>query len=71
MEYFRQEEESQEQNPQYRVGSMVYHETFGKGQVMGVEGHGDKMKISVNFEGNVSKKLIAQYANLTPLEVTD
>ena len=29
------------------------------------------MKISVNFEGNISKKLIAQYANLTPLEVSE
>ena len=38
---------------------------------MSVEGHGDKTKVSVNFEGNVSKKLIAQYANLTALEVTD
>ena len=65
MEYFRQEDESQDQGPHYNVGSRVYHETFGKGEVVGVEGHGDTMKISVNFEGNVSKKLIARYANLT------
>ncbi len=71
MDYFHQEHESQDKGPQYQIGSMVYHETFGKGQVMSVEGHGDKTKVSVNFEGNVSKKLIAQYANLTMLEVTD
>ncbi len=71
MEYFRQEDESQDQGPQYKIGSMVYHETFGKGQIMSIEGQGDKMKVAVNFEGDVSKKLIAQYANLTPLEVTD
>jgi hypothetical protein len=29
------------------------------------------MKISVNFEGNIHKKLIAQYANLTPLEIDE
>jgi DNA helicase-2/ATP-dependent DNA helicase PcrA len=71
MEYFRKEDMSQETETLFEVGSLVYHETFGKGKVMKVEGHGDKMKISVNFEGNVSKKLIAQYANLTPLEISD
>jgi hypothetical protein len=50
---------------------MVYHESFGKGKVVGIEGHGDKMKISVTFEGNIHKKLIAQYANLTALEVDE
>jgi DNA helicase II / ATP-dependent DNA helicase PcrA len=71
MAYFHQEDESQDAGPQYHVGSLVYHETFGKGQIMSVEGQGDKMKVSVNFEGDVSKKLIAQYANLTPLEVSE
>jgi DNA helicase-2/ATP-dependent DNA helicase PcrA len=71
LEYFRQDNQSQEYEPQYPVGSKVYHETFGKGTVVKVEGHGEKMKISVDFEGNISKKLIAQYANLTPIEVSD
>ena len=71
MAYFHQEDESQDTGPQYRIGSLVYHETFGKGQIMSVEGQGDKMKVSVTFEGNVSKKLIAQYANLTPLEISE
>jgi DNA helicase-2/ATP-dependent DNA helicase PcrA len=71
MAYFHQEDESQDNGPQYQIGSLVYHETFGKGKVVGVEGQGDKMKLSVDFEGNISKKLIAQYANLTPLEVSD
>jgi DNA helicase-2/ATP-dependent DNA helicase PcrA len=71
LEYFKQEDESQAEETIFRVGSKVYHETFGKGEVLGVEGHGDKMKISIRFEGNIKKKLIAQYANLTPLEVSD
>jgi len=71
LEYFHQEDQSQEHEPQFQVGSKVYHETFGKGTVVKVEGQGEKMKISVNFEGNISKKLIAQYANLTPLEISD
>jgi DNA helicase-2/ATP-dependent DNA helicase PcrA len=71
MSYFHQDDYSQEQQAQYEIGSLVYHETFGKGKIVEVEGHGDKMKVSVMFEGNISKKLIAQYANLTPLEVSD
>ena len=71
LEYFNQEDESQEEHVNYAVGSQVYHETFGKGEVLGVEGRGDKMKISVVFEGKIEKKLIAQYANLTLLEVNE
>jgi DNA helicase-2/ATP-dependent DNA helicase PcrA len=71
LEYFNQEDESQEEATEYTVGTRVYHETFGKGEVIGVEGQGDKMKISIRFEGEVYKKLIAQYANLTPLEVSE
>lgn len=71
MEYFNQEDESQVKETEYAVGSRVYHETFGKGEVIGVEGQGDKMKISIKFEGEVNKKLIAQYANLTPLEISE
>ena len=71
LSYFSDNGESQESEVSFNVGNLVYHETFGKGKVTNVEGNGDKAKISVLFEGNVLKKLIAQYANLTPLEVTD
>jgi DNA helicase-2/ATP-dependent DNA helicase PcrA len=71
LDYFNEESVSQEIGPVYKVGSMVYHETFGKGKIVALEGQGNKMKISVTFEGNVRKKLISQYANLTPLEVRE
>jgi DNA helicase-2/ATP-dependent DNA helicase PcrA len=71
LSYFSDDDESQENETTFSVGSLVYHETFGKGQVTKLEGRGDKAKISVLFEGNVSKKLMAQYANLTQLEVND
>jgi DNA helicase-2/ATP-dependent DNA helicase PcrA len=58
LDYFHQDNQSQEQGPQYKIGSMVYHETFGKGKIIKVEGFGEKMKVSVQFE-------------LTPLEVPD
>jgi DNA helicase-2/ATP-dependent DNA helicase PcrA len=71
IEYFQQEDESQDSGLPYSVGSLVYHSTFGKGKVKSLEGSGDKAKIEVVFEGNLVKKLIAQYANLTPLEVSE
>ncbi len=71
LEYFKQGQESQESELDYSIGSLVYHSTFGKGKVVNLEGQGERMKVSVLFEGNIMKKLIAQYANLTPLEVVD
>jgi len=71
LSYFSDDSDSQENETSFSVGSLVYHETFGKGKVTNMEGRGDKAKISVLFEDNVSKKLIAQYANLTQLEVND
>jgi DNA helicase II / ATP-dependent DNA helicase PcrA len=71
LSYFSDDAESQENETSFDVGSLVYHETFGKGKVTNLEGRGDKAKISVLFEGNISKKLIAQYANLTQLEASD
>jgi DNA helicase II / ATP-dependent DNA helicase PcrA len=71
LDYFRHHELSQENQVLFEVGTPVYHETFGKGKVVGVEGHGNKMKISVHFEGNIHKKLIAQYANLTRRETDE
>lgn len=68
LEYFKQEDESQEVDTLYQVGNPVYHETFGKGVIQETEGKGPKMKVSVMFEGNISKKLIAKYANLSKLE---
>ena len=48
-------------------GDKVEHPIFGKGMILAVEGAGDNQKITVVFHGNVEKKLIGKYANLTPL----
>jgi DNA helicase-2/ATP-dependent DNA helicase PcrA len=53
----------------YIVGQPVYHAIFGQGEVVKTEGAGDKMKITVFFKKeSVTKKLIAQYANLSQIE---
>ena len=48
----------------YKVGQIVQHSLFGKGKVIEVQGEGNESKLSIIFNGNIRKKLIAKYANL-------
>ncbi len=67
--YFHNDDNNQAQDETFHVGQKVYHETFGKGQILGLEGSGEKMKITVHFfKDNINKKLIKKFANLSPLE---
>ena len=53
----------------FKIGQPVYHATFGRGQVLNIEGSGDKAKITVHFKDeDIVKKLIKQYANLSAVE---
>ena len=52
----------------YVAGMQVGHKIFGKGKILTVEGSGPEAKVTVMFQGNVKKKLIAKFANL---DVTD
>lgn len=48
----------------YVAGMQVSHKIFGKGKITSVEGSGPESKVTVMFQGNVKKKLIAKFANL-------
>ncbi len=48
----------------YKIGSRVRHETFGEGQVLGVEKGSAGTKLTVVFGDKKVRKLIAEYANL-------
>ena len=47
----------------FRRGSIVYHPTYGRGQVVRLEGEGDDTKLTVSFRAGL-KKIIAKYATL-------
>lgn len=49
----------------YSVGDVVQHKIFGRGKIVSVSGSGENQKLSVVFTGNMKKKLLAKYANLT------
>ena len=51
----------------YKIGQKVRHEMFGNGQILGMEGSGMGLKLSIVF-GRTVKKLIAEYANLEIIE---
>jgi DNA helicase-2/ATP-dependent DNA helicase PcrA len=46
------------------LGQRVYHQIFGEGIVLNFEGRGSSARVEVNFEGEGSKWLVLQYANL-------
>ena len=49
------------------LGQSVFHEIFGEGTVLNVEGQGANARIQVNFDTEGSKWLVMQYANLQAL----
>jgi len=48
------------------IGSQVSHPTFGEGVVLGLEGAGDAMRITVQFRQAGIKRLMLKYAALQP-----
>jgi hypothetical protein len=60
------DEESQE-HATLEVGMQVRHEKFGVGQVLRIEGHGERMKVTVVFGRSDARKFVARYARLVPV----
>jgi DNA helicase-2/ATP-dependent DNA helicase PcrA len=46
------------------LSGRVFHQVFGEGTVLNVEGHGDNARVQVNFDNEGSKWLVLQYAGL-------
>jgi len=49
----------------WRIGQRVFHQKFGEGTIMGVEGAGADARVQVNFKHAGSKWLALAYAKLT------
>ena len=50
--------------PRYRKGERVFHNTFGSGTITAVESAMGDAKLTVRFDNGVSKKLMARFAKL-------
>lgn len=53
-------------SPGFYLGQRVSHKMFGEGVILHFEGDGASARIQVNFDGEGSKWLVVQYANLEP-----
>ena len=53
---------------EFSIGDKVEHKLFGRGKILAVEGVGETAKLTIQFAGNIRKKLIAKYANLNQLQ---
>jgi len=51
-----------------KVGMLVEHGRFGKGQVISIEGIGNEKKAIINFNGFGIKNLLLKFAKLTKIE---
>jgi len=49
------------------IGSTVRHPSFGEGVILGVEGAGDAIRVSVQFRHAGTKRLMLKYASLKPV----
>jgi DNA helicase-2/ATP-dependent DNA helicase PcrA len=57
------EDESQEVG-QIKAGRWVLHSSFGRGRITAVDGRGENLKVTVNFEDIGHKKILVKYGNL-------
>ncbi len=51
----------------YKLGKRVHHPEYGIGTIIGVEGAGDALKLTVSFSVYGSKKFLPKYAPLEPI----
>jgi len=50
------------------IGQRVWHEKFGEGVILDMEGQGAQSRLQVSFDFDGTKWLVAAYANLRPME---
>jgi len=51
----------------WRIGQAVFHNKFGEGMVVNLEGNGADMRVQVNFRKSGTKWLALEYAKLTAI----
>ena len=48
----------------FSIGDQVEHKLFGEGIILDIESAGDSTKLTIEFSGNISKKIISKYVKL-------
>ena len=45
----------------FSIGDQVEHKLFGKGTILAIDGFDDSAKLTIEFEGEISKMIISKY----------
>ena len=48
----------------FSIGDQVEHKLFSKGTILAVDGFYDSAKITIQFNGEISKMIISKYVKL-------
>ena len=48
----------------FSIGDQVEHILFGRGKILNIESSIDNTKLTIEFSGNVRKKIISKYVKL-------
>ena len=48
----------------FSIGDQVQHKLFGEGTILAVDGFDNTAKLTIEFEGKVSKIIISKYVKL-------
>jgi DNA helicase-2/ATP-dependent DNA helicase PcrA len=64
--YHPEDEDQSAHSSGVRLGMRVRHPQFGAGTVIGLEDHGDDVKLTVRFGSVGVKRLLGRYAKLQP-----
>ena len=46
---------------EYSIGDQVEHKLFGKGTILEIESVGDNTNLTIEFSGNIEKKIISKF----------
>ena len=45
----------------FSIGDQVEHKLFGKGTILEIESVGDNTNLTIEFSGNIEKKIISKF----------
>jgi len=60
--------QSAQESTGLKVGQRVWHQKFGEGVILDMEGQGAQARLQVSFDFDGTKWLVASFANLRPME---
>ena len=58
-----------ESQKHYKIGQKIFHQTFGKGTILSVDGTGENAKLTISFESGALKRILGGYVETAPKDM--